>query len=293
MSIASVAQTGFASSSAYDTHRPSYPAEAVERFIEVLEIKGKRGAKVLDVGAGTGKFTKLLSERPEAYEITALEPHDGMRKELQAKQLKNVEIVKSTAESMTDVLPAQSFDAVVVSQAFHWMSSIDTLKQIHRVLKPTAVLGLIWNIEDYNSPKEWDIHTGWESTMREVMWSGELEDDQPRFRNMQWKKVFDEQGSSNPLLLHFSNPIFGLPIGEDSVEFTRWLSKDDIWSTFQTYSQVANLQPDQLAKVKETFDSVINSSETEVNSEGKVAVHGKTVFVWTSSIPDDTLRSGG
>lgn len=292
MSIASVAQSGFASSSAYDTHRPSYPAEAVERFIEVLEIKGKEGAKVLDIGAGTGKFTKLLSERTEAYDITALEPHDSMRKELEAKQLKNVKVQKGTAENMED-LPAQAFDAVVISQAFHWMSSMETLKEIHRVLKPTAVLGMIWNIEDYNAPKEWNIHEGWESTMRDVMWSEELEDNHPRFRNMQWKKVFDEQGSSNPLLLHFSNPIFGLPIGEESVDFVRWLSKEDIWNTFQTYSQVANLKSDQLAAVKRTLETAIDSSETEVNSEGKVAVHGKTVFAWTSSIPDDTLRSGG
>lgn len=291
MSIASVAQTGFASSSAYDTHRPSYPVQAVERFLEVLEIKDKKGARVLDLGAGTGKFTKVLHDRPEKFEITAIEPHDGMRKELEAKQM-NVSVQKGTAENL-DILPAQSFDAVIIAQAFHWMSSLDTLKQIHRVLKPTAVLGLIWNIEDYNAPKEWDIHEGWESTMRDVMWSEELEDDQPRYRNLQWKKVFDEQGTGNPLLLHLSNPLFGLPVGEDSVEFTRWLSKNDVWSTFQTYSQVANLKEDQLAKVKDTFDKAINSSETEVNAESKVAVHGKTVFAWTSSIPDDTLRSGG
>lgn len=290
MSIADVAQTGFASSYAYDTHRPSYPPDAVEEFLDVLEIRSHQGAAILDLGAGTGKFTQLLAERPERYEVLAIEPHDGMRAELEKKSLKNVRVHKGTAEQIEDVAD-QSQQAVVVAQAFHWMANMDALKEIHRVLQPTAVLGLIWNIEDYNAPKEWDIHQGWETTMRDVMWS--LEDGHPRFRNMQWKKVFDEQGGSTPLSIFSSDPMFGLPIGEKTFEFSRWLSKDDIWRTFQTYSQVANLPSDKLAAVEKTFWDAIDSKHTETDDQGRVAVHGKTVIAWAGSIPSDTLRSGG
>lgn len=290
MSIADVARSGFAASSAYDTHRPSYPPQAVERFLEVLEIKGREGVTVLDLGAGTGKFTQLLAARPEKYEIIAVEPHDGMRAELVKKGLSNVRVIEGTAENMSDI-PDQSQHAVVVAQAFHWMSNTSALREIHRVLKPAAVLGLIWNIEDYNAPKSWHIHEGWESTMRDVMWS--LEDGQSRFRDMQWRKVFDEQGSGNPISILTSNPIFGLPLGEETFDFSRWLSKDDIWKTFKTYSQVANLSSNRLAETEKTFWEAINSAQTETDDEGKVSVHGKTVIVWSSSIPDDTLRSGG
>lgn len=290
MSIAGVALTGFASSSSYDTHRPSYPSDALQTFLEVLEIKGQNGAKVLDLGAGTGKFTQLLAARPEEYEILAVEPHDGMRAELEKKNLNNVKVFKGTAENMGNIAD-QSQQAVVVAQAFHWISNMDALREIHRVLRPTSVLGLIWNIEDYNAPKDWDIHQGWETTMRDVMWS--LEDGHPRFRDMQWKKVFDEQGSSNPLAIFSSTPIFGLPVGEQTFDFSRWLSKDDVWNTFRTYSQVANLSSDRSAEVEKTFWNAINSTQTETDDQGRVAVHGKTVIAWTSSIPDDTLKSGG
>jgi len=290
MSIADVAQTGFASAAAYDSHRPSYPPEAVDRLIEVLEIKGQDGVKVLDLAAGTGKFTQILAARPESYEIVAIEPHDGMRKELENKKLKNVTVRKGTAENLEGV-PDQDFQAVVVAQAFHWMSNMDALKEIHRVMKPTAVLGLIWNIEDYNAPKNWVIHGGWQDTMRGIM--HELKDDIPRFRDQQWKKVFDEQGRSNPISLHTSDPLFGLPIGEESFEFVRWLSKEDVWKTFNTYSQVANLESGRLAEVEKTFWDAINSSQTETDEQGKVAVHGKTVIAWTSSIPDVPLKGGG
>lgn len=290
MSIVDVAQSGFASSSAYDTHRPGYPVDAVTRFIDVLEITGQNGAKILDLGAGTGKFTELLAARLEGYEVTAVEPHDGMREQLEKKSLGNVKICKGVAEKM-DAIEDQSQQAVMVAQAFHWIANMDALREIHRVLKPTAVLGLIWNIEDYNAPKEWDIHPGWESTMRDVMWS--LKDGHPRFRDMQWKKVFDEQGASTILSVFTRTPIFGLPIGEETFEFSRWLSKDDIWKTFKTYSQVANLSPDRLSAVEKTFWDAIDSKETETDAEGRVAVHGKTLIAWASSIPDDTLKSGG
>lgn len=290
MSIANVAQTGFASSSAYDTHRPPYPSDAVETFLDVLEIKHQHGAKVLDLGAGTGKFTQVLAARPEGYEILAVEPHDGMREELEKKNLKNVTIRKGMAEQMQDV-PDQSQQAVVVAQAFHWMSNLDALREIHRVLKPTAVLGLIWNIEDYNAPKEWDIPQAWATTMRDVIWS--LDDGHARFRDMQWKKIFDEQGSSNPLAIFSSNPLFGLPVGEQTFDFTRWSSKEDVWKTIQTHSQVANLPPDRLAAVEQIFWNAINSEKTETDDRGRVSVHGKTVLAWASSIPNDTLKSGG
>lgn len=290
MSIAGVALTGFASSSSYDAHRPSYPSDAVEALLDVLEIQDQKGAKILDLGAGTGKFTQILAARPEGYETLAVEPHDGMRAELEKKKLENVIVRKGTAENLEDI-PDQSQQAVVVAQAFHWMSNMETLKEIHRVLKPTSVLGLIWNIEDYNAPKEWDIHQGWETTMRDVMWS--LEDGHPRFRDMQWKKVFDEQGSSNPLAIFSSTPLFGLPVGEQTFEFSRWLSKDDVWKTFQTYSQVVNLPSDRLAQVEKIFWDAVNSPETEIDDQGRIAVHGKTVVAWASSIPGDTLRSGG
>ncbi|KAK5101531.1 hypothetical protein LTR70_000741 [Exophiala xenobiotica] len=290
MSIAPVAETGFASSSEYDAYRPSYPPEAVERLIQLLEIEGQDGVKVLDLAAGTGKFTQLLASRPESYEIVAVEPHDGMRKELESKKFKNVAVRKGTAENMEGVAE-QEFAAAVVAHAFHWMSNMQALKEIHRVLKPTAVLGLIWNIEDYLAPKDWQIHEGWHSTMWNVM--DELKDDQPRYRDQQWKKVFDEQGSSNPLSLHASDPLFGLPVGEESFDFVRWVAKESVWKMFKTYSQIANLDTDRLGKVEKTFWEAIDSPQTELDDQGRVAIHGKTVIAWTSSIPDGPLKSGG
>jgi ubiquinone/menaquinone biosynthesis C-methylase UbiE len=110
-----LAQSGFAPSAAYDTHRPTYPAAAVNTLLSNLEITNVSGAKIVDIAAGTGKFTEILSQRSEKYEITAIEPHDGMRGELERKGLERVKVVRGTGERMERV-EDEVFDAVVAAQ---------------------------------------------------------------------------------------------------------------------------------------------------------------------------------
>ena len=288
MSIHRVVENGFQASSRYDKHRPSYPEEAVQRLMELAEIED--GSTVLDLGAGTGKFTEMLSKEAESksFRIIAVEPHSKMRSELERKQLPNVVIEDGTAEKM-DGIATGSIDLVVASQSFHWFASMAALKEIHRVLKPAKQLILIWNIEDYNAPKEWKTHDGWEQTMKHVMWS--LDDGQDRFRNGKWKSIFDEQGASNPVSIFSSDPLFGLPIGEEIFEFQRWLDRDHIWNAFQTYSAVANLDATHLAEIEKTFTEATNSPDVEVDDQGRIAVHGKTLIAYTSSIPSEPINS--
>ncbi|KAL8918506.1 MAG: hypothetical protein Q9208_007313 [Pyrenodesmia sp. 3 TL-2023] len=112
--IAPSATKGFADASAYDTHRPSYPPEAVEDLLMKLQVKGIENARIIDVGAGTGKFSELLAKRDEKYEVLAVEPHGGMRKECVRKGLRGVKVVDGVANAMP--VETQSADAVVVAQ---------------------------------------------------------------------------------------------------------------------------------------------------------------------------------
>ncbi len=72
--ILSASTKGFHDASLYDKHRPSYPPEAVTRFLEHLQVHGMKGARIVDLAAGTGKFTELLAGRDEGFEILAVEP---------------------------------------------------------------------------------------------------------------------------------------------------------------------------------------------------------------------------
>lgn len=112
--FSSIAQTSFSNSTAYDAHRPTYPAESVQHLLEQCRVAGKRGARIIDLAAGTGKFTEALAAREEGFEIIAVEPHADMRKVLKERGLKGVTVLDGTAEEV----PVENgwADAVFVAQ---------------------------------------------------------------------------------------------------------------------------------------------------------------------------------
>ena len=114
-SIPSASIKGFQDALSYDKHRPSYPPEAVTRFLEHLQVSDVKGARIVDLAAGTGKFTELLVGRDEDFDILAVEPHSDMRKELEKKHLRGVKVLEGEASRMAGV-ESQSVDAVVVAQ---------------------------------------------------------------------------------------------------------------------------------------------------------------------------------
>lgn len=108
------AQIGFANATAYDSHRPSFPSESVNALLDNVRVADKDGATVVDLAAGTGKFTELLASRPEQYKVTAIEPHPDMRKVLEGKNLKGVDTKDGLSTSIP--LPDESVDAVIAAQ---------------------------------------------------------------------------------------------------------------------------------------------------------------------------------
>jgi ubiquinone/menaquinone biosynthesis C-methylase UbiE len=108
------AQKGFANSANYDEHRPGYTASAVDYLLQQLRVAEKPHAKILDLAAGTGKFTEALAGRGEEYEIVAVEPHEGMREVLERKRLPRVTVKDGVADKIP--LEDESVDAVVVAQ---------------------------------------------------------------------------------------------------------------------------------------------------------------------------------
>ncbi len=114
---------------AYERGRPAYPVPAVAWLAEALGVAP--GTVVVDLGAGTGKLTRMLA----AYGATlvAVEPVAAMRAKL-AASMPGMRALEGTAESMP--LPDGSADAVTVGQAFHWFDGERALAEIHRVLRP-------------------------------------------------------------------------------------------------------------------------------------------------------------
>jgi SAM-dependent methyltransferase len=131
------ASEGFKDASAYDAHRPSYPAEAVDALLRHLKIADKANVNVVEIAAGTGKFTELLAKRHENYNIHAVEPHAGMRFQLEAKKLRDVTVLDGHAANM----PVEDgwADACIAAQSFHWYSSAYSWIGSHGLRSPGSL----------------------------------------------------------------------------------------------------------------------------------------------------------
>jgi SAM-dependent methyltransferase len=121
----------------YERTRPDYPSA----ILDALPLGAD--ATVLDLGAGTGKLTRVLARRYR--EVTAVEPLANMRAMLE-RAVPGVAALAGSAERIP--LDDASVDAVFVAQAFHWFDKQVALPEIARVLRPRGVLAIVWNGPD-------------------------------------------------------------------------------------------------------------------------------------------------
>ena len=99
------------------------------------------GRRVLDLGAGTGKLTRLSWCRPGPRSW----PWSRGRACARSSRplVPGVEVLDGDAEAIP--LPNGSVDGVVVAQAFHWFDAVRALSELHRVLAPGG--GLVLDLE--------------------------------------------------------------------------------------------------------------------------------------------------
>ena len=174
--------------------RPDYPAD-VDGWLrnDLGLIDGKT---VVDLGAGTGKFTPRLLATGAA--VIAVEPVLAMLERLVRLHL-DVEAKEGSAEHIP--LADASVDAVVCAQSFHWFATPEALRDICRVLKQGGALGLIWNVRDET--------VEWVAALTKIM--EPFAGDTPRYRTQEWRRLFPADGFSVPRVRRFSNAHTGSP----------------------------------------------------------------------------------
>lgn len=147
----------------YDLARPGYPRDSLDWLVDGAgEIDD-----VLDVGAGTGKYTERLAAR--GWRVFAVDPSADMLAQLRFK-LPHVETLTGTAEQTG--LPDESMDLAVCAQAWHWCEPVAASTELARVLRPGGTLGLVWN--------QLDVRVPWVLRLSRIMHAGDVH--KPDFR---------------------------------------------------------------------------------------------------------------
>jgi SAM-dependent methyltransferase len=186
------AETGYNLAAAdYERVRPSYPTRALSVLADALDLKS--GQRVADLGAGTGKFTRLLALT--GAKVVAVEPVAAMRERL-TEILPQVQAVAGAAEATG--LPDACVDAVVAAQAWHWFDGPAALTEIERITVPGGRLGLVWNTLDASVPwvAEYSrIYQAWRT------------DELPVHTDGSWRATFEGRRGWKPLNSAFvANP---------------------------------------------------------------------------------------
>jgi SAM-dependent methyltransferase len=134
----------------YERHRPEYPGEALRWAADRLGLAA--GARVLDVGAGTGKLTRGLVAL--GLEVVAVEPGGPMLAQLR-EAVPEAEAHEAPAEAIP--LPDSSVEAAFAGQAFHWFDPARALPELHRVVSSGGGLALLWNWWDERDPLQAEL----------------------------------------------------------------------------------------------------------------------------------------
>ncbi|MFG2599320.1 class I SAM-dependent methyltransferase [Streptomyces sp. NPDC048462] len=130
----------------YGAARPGYP-DALLAAVEELAGRPLRGARTLDVGAGTGISTRRLHDRGAA--VVAVEPGPGMAAELR-RTLPDVPLVRGDGNRLP--FAGASADLITYAQSWHWTDPARSAPEAMRVLRPGGALALWWNVADPDVP---------------------------------------------------------------------------------------------------------------------------------------------
>lgn len=129
----------------YAVSRPSYPTSMFDALCEKGVLSEDMTAA--DIGAGTGIFTRLLSQY--VRRVYAVEPNEEMRLAAEiGGSNDNVTFVDGNAERTS--LPDGSVDVITAAQAFHWFDASAFSAECKRIFNKNRSnrVVLVWNDRD-------------------------------------------------------------------------------------------------------------------------------------------------
>ncbi len=123
--------------------RADYSYAAVKQLLD--QIGCSKNTSVADIGAGTGKLTKILLA--ESLIVRAVEPNFNMRTiGMKNTQNRNVSWTEGVGEATG--LPKQSFHAAFFGSSFNVVDQEKTLNEVARILVPDGWFVCMWNHRD-------------------------------------------------------------------------------------------------------------------------------------------------
>ncbi|MDE5445201.1 methyltransferase domain-containing protein [Bradyrhizobium sp. CSA207] len=303
----------------YDLYRPSYPAEVARVIIDHVTNKHLDGA-IVDVGSGTGLFTRVLAAEVKGrLSVIGVDPNADMTHVAVKSAPSGLQITFRIAPAEQLPLPDRSVSAVAAATAAHRFDRPAFYNEVARTLLPGGILALVHNRHRYwDSPALAEYHEFVEQCISEyrrgtfttaagtystIDFYSELGADR-RFEDVNvrhWNWEFDTS-LSHFLALSFSSSLIqrsASAIGKQAVT-------EKLTEIFERYSQKGLLRQPHVTEV--TFATKTNDRisrkmsaavlTTDLASDGyhsgliRVPIStGRSAFGWTA-IPVISVKNG-
>jgi SAM-dependent methyltransferase len=124
----------------YDAARPEYPDSHFDALAALT--RSLDGARVVEVGAGTGIATRAMRRRGAV--VLPIDHGAAMLRRLQAREAEFPPAVQADAHRLP--VRAGWADLVCYAQAWHWTQPARAGAEAARVLRPGGALAVWWNL---------------------------------------------------------------------------------------------------------------------------------------------------
>lgn len=237
---------------AYQRARPGYPTALLERLMETLKLSA--GDPVVEYGAGTGIFTRMLCARH--LQVTAVEPNAAMMQQAVATEAR---WISGTFEQNS--VPTKSQAWAVAAQAFHWADPPRALPAIRNILRPGGALTVLWNnrANEKSSVLQWT-----EAAIGRI-----VPDFDEAYRDRAWEKVLVSTGDFEKVVQHqVSHAI--------AMSRSRYL---DLWRSHNRLNNIAGAD-----RFQEFFGELVEYLDLEGIQEVEVPY---VCHAWTAKVRDN------
>lgn len=225
---------------AYEAGRPGYQDHLVDAVTGLLDA-GPAGP-VLDLAAGTGKFTRRLRG---AEGLLAAEPVRAMAHQLRSV-LPDVPCVRAYAGRLP--FADASLAGITVAQAFQWFDQSD-MPELARVLRPRGLLALVWNRRANSG--------AWEAVSQVI----------DEFRPRPRRRV-------DAVTMLAASGAFG-PSAVEEWSWVRVVSRAELQDHVQSLSWIAALGADHRAAIAGDVDAALGEGDTFRLDYGSELVHAR------------------
>lgn len=241
-----IAQEGFGTGTneLYDRARPSYQPIVLSHIRKV--VRGSAPVNIVEIGSGTGIFTRALFAHPEwresIGELRAVEPSEGMRSVFSKTVLDPRATAVEGTFDHTNVEDGWA-DLVVIAQAYHWCPDYDKASaEFARILKPKGVVVLVWNLEDREGAP-------WVAQLRDTY--ERFENGTPQFRLNLWRATFTAPSYTSNFEI----------AKEDLWKWTLHATRNLVIDRVASKSYVAILPDEQKEEVKKDVGKIVDRGD--------------------------------